>query len=103
MGNIEIPQPATFIWDKGNEEKNWVRHKVSIRECEEVILSNETLYYEDAKHSVSELRYIGFGSTLAYRVLSIVFTIRKNAIRVISARDASRKEKYIYEKASKDT
>jgi uncharacterized protein len=98
-----IPQPTTFLWDKGNEQKNWLKHGVSVRECEEVILSDKTLYFEDPKHSMFESRYVGFGYTASQRLLSIVFTIRRNAIRIISARDASRKEKRIYEEAFKNT
>jgi len=47
----------------------------------------------------NEKRYLALGSTNSGRCLTIVFTIRKkNLIRVISARDMSRKERKAYEK-----
>jgi uncharacterized DUF497 family protein len=54
---------------------------------------------------MAEPRYYVLGRTNDERHLFIVFTIRKNKIRVISARDMSRKERRIYreqiEKTSK--
>jgi uncharacterized DUF497 family protein len=50
-----------------------------------------------------EPRFHALGKTLEDRRLHLSFTLRKEAtlIRVISARDMSRKERAIYEQASK--
>jgi uncharacterized DUF497 family protein len=50
----------------------------------------------DEKHSQTENRYLILGKTNQERFLTVIFTIRKNKIRVISARDMKRKEKSIY-------
>ena len=92
-----------FIWDKGNIEKNWERHKVSHIECEEVFFNIPFVVKEDTSHSKIEERYYALGQTDNGRLLFMVFTIRDNKIRVISARDMSRKERKIYEQIEKDT
>jgi len=86
-----------FNWDEGNIEKNWEKHHVSYVECEEVFLSRPLLVAEDERHSQDEARCYVLGKTREGRHLFVVFTIRHNKIRAISARDMSRKEKRIYE------
>jgi len=88
-----------FDWDAGNREKNWQRHGISIGECEEVFFNLPLLLRGDPRHSTSELRYGVLGQTIAGRHLFLVFTVRKDKIRVISARDMGQKERRIYEKA----
>lgn len=51
---------------------------------------------DDRKHSEQEKRWLLLGRTDKNRKLSIVFTVRKKTlIRVISARDMSKKEQYM--------
>ena len=88
-----------FDWDSGNIDKNTKKHKVSNFECEEVFFNQPLLTFVDDKHSQKEKRFYILGRTLQNRKLFIVFTIRNNKIRTISARDMSRKERKIYEKA----
>lgn len=82
-----------FDWDEGNKQKNWEKHKVDYRECEEVVFNQPLLINEDMKHSSQEQRYYVLGRTDSDRTLFLVFTIRDNKIRVISARDQSKKER----------
>jgi uncharacterized DUF497 family protein len=94
-----------FDWDKGKIEKNWERHKVSFIECEEVFFNEPLILQENEVHSSAENRYYALGRTNDERLLFIVFTIRRNKIRVISARDMSKRERRVYrgeiEKAAK--
>lgn len=92
-----------FEWDKGNIAKNWERHGVTHLECEEVFFNNPLMVKNDVTHSTTELRHYVLGKTNGHRLLFLVFTIRNNKIRVISARDMSKKERKIYEQAEKDT
>ncbi len=85
-----------FQWDEGNADKNWNRHRVNRNECEEVFFNEPLIAAPDAEHSSSELRYYLLGRTNAGRRLFIVFTIRSGLIRVISARDMSRREEREY-------
>ena len=86
-----------FDWDEGNKQKNWERYWVDYRECEEVFFNKPLLIGDDINHSFQERRYYILGQTDIGRALFLVFTVRNNKIRVISARDQSRKERKIYE------
>ncbi len=104
MDEINIlEQCIGFQWDAANADKNWHSHKVSQAECEGVFFNQPILLYDDIKHSHAETRSYVLGKTDANRKLFIAFTIRKGLIRVISARDMSKKERNIYEQAEKTT
>ncbi len=84
-----------FDWDSGNLEKNWLKHGVSPLECEQVFF-NQPLIAPDVKHSQSEERFFALGRSDLDRYLFLSFTMRGQKIRIISARDMSRKERKIY-------
>jgi len=86
-----------FDWDEGNLLKNWEKHGVTHLESEQVFFNEPLIVQNDEKHSQGELRWYGLGITDSKRLLMVVFTMRKNKIRVISARDMNRKERKIYE------
>ena len=85
-----------FDWDRNNIEKIWAKHKVSPFECEQVFFNEPLTAQDDIKHSQKEERYYVLGKTDATRLLFVVFTIRRNLIRVISARDMNKKERQAY-------
>ncbi len=91
-----------FEWDRHNVEKNWRRHGVSPVECEQVFFNPPLVVVEDAGHSQAEMRFCALGKTDRGRKLFIAFTIRKGLVRVISARDMSRRERCAYEKHEKE-
>ncbi len=93
-----------FSWDDGNLGKNWIKHKVSQNECEQVFFNLPLIVSPDVKHSYFEKRFYILGATNFKRKLFIAFTIRNKLIRVISARDMTKKEKKIFdEKIKKNT
>jgi hypothetical protein len=85
-----------FEWDKGNSLKNWERHQVKQSECEQVFFNEPHIISDDVKHSQKEQRWFLLGKTDSGKLLFMVFTVRKNLIRVISARDMNKKEREIY-------
>jgi uncharacterized DUF497 family protein len=85
-----------FEWDEGNIDKNWIKHAVSPSECEQMFFNQPLIVAADVNHSEKEDRFYALGRTDANRLLFIVFTIRKDMIRVISARDMSDKERRAY-------
>lgn len=99
---MNLRDVSGFDWDEGNERKNQ-KHGVSQAEAEQVFMNIPLLITDDAKHSQSELRFLALGVSSQGRQLHITFTLRDNGtkIRPISARQMSRKEKAIYETASK--
>jgi uncharacterized protein len=90
-----------FDWDEGNSDKNWLRHKVSRSECEQFFFNEPMIVNHDEKHSLKEKRWYALGRTDSQRFLFIVFTIRAELIRIISARDMSKKERQIYHEQAK--
>jgi uncharacterized protein len=92
-----LAQCTGFQWDAGNADKNWDLHEVSRGECEQVFFNRPRLVAPDVEHSPREPRYAALGQTTAARQLAVIFTIRGTLIRVISARDMSRRERRIYE------
>lgn len=87
-----------FEWDAGNSTKIWERHRVAPpTECEELFLNRPIVAAEDEAHSGLEKRFYALGQTDAGRRLFVAFTFRSRLIRVISARDMSRKERRVYE------
>lgn len=92
-------QCSGFQWDEANINKNWIGHQVPHFECEEVFFNEPILLFDDDRHSQIETRYYVLGKTNSGRKLFIVFTIRGDKIRVISARDMSKKERKIYDEA----
>jgi len=87
-----------FDWDKGNWSKNWLKHGVSIVECEQVFFNSPLVSGRDQKHSIGEDRHYALGKTDGGRLLFVVFTVRENNIRVICARDMTKKEQEVYRK-----
>ena len=97
---ISYKEPAEFIWDRGNQDKNWLKHEVTNREAEEIFFDDNKRIYKDVFHSRNEKRFIILGKTKNERLLYIVFTIREKKIRIISARDINKKEVLFYEKTT---
>lgn len=91
-----VAEPLGFEWDRGNSDKNFIKHGVRNEETEEVFL-NQPLVFEDEKHSKTEKRYDCLGVTNDNKKLFISFTIRSDQIRVISARLMNKKERIIYD------
>lgn len=94
-----LPKVIKFDWDKGNLDKNYQKHGITPKEAEEIFVSETFSVVPDVKHSQTESRFIGLGETVAGKKLLVVFAVRKNKIRVISARRIHRKEVDRYEKA----
>ena len=91
-----IAQCDGFIWDAGNIYKAWMSHRVLPDECHEAFENRARLTATDMKHSGEEERFFLYGQTAKGPLLSIVFTIRGNKIRVISPRDMSKRERTSY-------
>lgn len=89
-----------FQWNKGNINKNWIKHKVTNKECEETFFDQEKKIAKDIFHSKKEKRFIILGKTKKGRILYTVFTVRNKKVRVISSRDINKKERKLYEKAA---
>jgi uncharacterized DUF497 family protein len=87
---------AGFDWNDGNVGKNWEKHPVSDGECEQAFFNQPLVAMPDHEHSNEEDRILMLGKTESGRRLFVVCTIRGNLIRVISARNMTRREREVY-------
>jgi uncharacterized protein len=92
-----------FEWDKHNSEKIKTRHGVSPAECEQVFFNLPVIAGDDQRHSETESRFYVLGQTDSGRLLFLVFTVRNDKARVISARDMNKKERRVYRTHEEDS
>jgi len=90
-----------FSWDTSKALINFDKHKVSFEEATTCFADPNGFEVEDVKHSRQEKRFKRLGLSVLGRVLHVVYTVRrdqngKETIRIISARQASRKERQAY-------
>lgn len=83
-----------FQWDNQKNASNKTKHHISFETA--VHIFDDPYYIEiyDSEHSIDEDRYIALG--FAGDVLLVVFTERKESIRIISARLATDSERGLY-------
>lgn len=98
---MDLSKIKGFQWDKGNVDKSYQKHGITPNRAEEVFLDRNLGIERDIKHQEIEDRYIAIGKTSSGRILFVVFTLRKNKIRIISARSANEKERRKYETSIK--
>lgn len=98
---IDLAKIAGFEWDRGNIDKSFQKHGITIREAEEAFLDKHVFLQEDIKHSEKEDRYIAISKTSKNKMLFTIFTVRDTKIRIISTRVASKKERGLYEEKIK--
>jgi uncharacterized DUF497 family protein len=89
-----------FEWDPRKAEANAAKHDVSFDEAVTVFLDANGLDGPDLQHSRAEARLLRLGRAANGRVLMVAYTLRRSGdaetIRIISARQASRRERAAY-------
>jgi uncharacterized DUF497 family protein len=86
-----------FEWDLRKAERNLAKHGVSFDEARTVFGDALAATVSDSLHSHSEPRFVTMGRSSQGRVLVVVHTDRADRIRLISARQASSRERKQYE------
>jgi len=86
-----------FEWDDQKAASNLSKHGVSFDEAVSVFGDGRALTFSDTDHFEFEDRSRTYGISNKSRLLVVVHTDRRNGIRIISARKATRYEKSIYE------
>jgi uncharacterized DUF497 family protein len=87
-----------FKWDKNKAVSNLSKHEVSFEEAKTVFSDPLYVDFYDIDHSDDEHRYIIVGQSQQSQLLIVSYTERDHAIRLISARKATRREQEAYEK-----
>lgn len=83
-----------FEWDPEKNLINQRKHRISFETAVGVFWDDNRIELYDEAHSVDEDRYIAIGSV--GEVLFVVYTERRDAIRLISARLANEWERRLY-------
>jgi uncharacterized DUF497 family protein len=83
-----------FEWDEAKNRRNLAKHGISFEEAAGVF-AGPMLGEVDDRGTYGEIRFRVFG-TVAGRLLCVVYTMRQERVRIISARRASRAERRIY-------
>ena len=97
---VNFEHVVGFEWDQGNERKNVEKHGVSQAEAEQIFVNDPLIVTDDLTHNEREPRYHALGQIDASRLLHVTFTLRSSGtsrIRIISARNMSRKERQRYD------
>ncbi|MBI3540937.1 MAG: BrnT family toxin [Deltaproteobacteria bacterium] len=99
---VDLKAVESFEWDRGNTDKSFKKHGITPREAEEVFLDEQLHVVDDVKHAEKEARFIAVGKTVEEKILFVVFTLRGDKVRIISARKANKKERDVYGKKVKE-
>lgn len=86
-----------FEWDDQKAVSNVQKHGVSFDEAVSIFGDAMALTFSDTEHVEMEERSRTYGISNKERLLVVIHTERRNGIRIISARKATRYEKGIYE------
>ena len=88
----------TFSWDPKKADENLKKHGVDFREAATVFDDTLSTTFPDADHSAGERRFLIIGMSAAGRILVVLHTeAAADLIRIISARNATRRERRFYE------
>ena len=87
-----------FTWDAAKARANIAKHGISFEEAESAFSDEDAILVPDPEHSALEERFLLIGLSVALRVLVVVHCEPdvSGAIRLISARRASRSERGQY-------
>ncbi len=86
-----------FEWDQEKAASNQQKHRISFEEAATVFADPLAAIFHDEVHSEQEQREIIVGHSAKNRLLLVCFTERVGAIRIIGARQATKKERRDYE------
>ena len=88
-----------FEWDRRKAVLNIKKHRVSFEEAATAFGDPLSVTIHDPKHSDDEDRFLLLGETKDKKLVVVAHTDRKDTIRLINARPATRQEREDYEKS----
>ena len=84
-----------FEWDENKNKSNLEKHGIDFNQAKEVFNDKDKIEITDNRKDYGEERKKIIGKVMDL-LLSIIYTIRGTAVRIISARAASKKERKDY-------
>jgi uncharacterized protein len=88
-----VAGPLTFEWDPAKAASNRHKHGVSFEEAATVFLDAYARIFDDPSGAGPEPRFLLVGLSAARRILIVVHVERGEHLRIISAREATRRER----------
>ena len=87
-----------FDWDENKNKINIDKHGISFDEASSVFLDERALLFDDPEHSEEEERFLLLGISEEANLCIVCHCYRESdtVIRIISARQATRKEEQRY-------
>jgi uncharacterized protein len=90
-----MTEEVEFEWDPAKDPANQRKHNVPFLKAIDVFKDPRQLERLDDSEDYGEDRWIGLGC-VEQMILTVVFTLRGQRIRLISARRANRDEQRVY-------
>ena len=84
-----------FEWDENKRRLNLKKHRVDFLDAALVLVSAPVIL-EDCRQDYGEPRYLAFGDMEGLLIV-VAFTLRGDAVRIISARRGNARERKHYE------
>ena len=87
-----------FDWDENKNRINLEKHGITFEEASTVFFDDRAILFDDPEHSIDEDRFLLLGMSETAKVCIVCHCYRESdtVIRIISARQATRKEEQIY-------
>ena len=89
-----------FEWDTDKAARNIERHGVSFPEAATVFDDDFSVAVPDPDHSFEEQRFIIVGASHRKKLLVVAYAERGERIRIITARELTRREREDYEQGN---
>ena len=87
-----------FDWDENKNRINLEKHGITFEEASTVFFDDRAILFDDPEHSIDEdrLLLLGMGETAKVCIVCHCYKESDTVIRIISARQATRKEEQRY-------
>lgn len=87
-----------FDWDENKNRINLEKHGITFEEASTVFFDERAILFNDPEHSIDEDRFLLLGMSETAKVCIVCHCYRESdtVIRIISARQATRKEEQRY-------
>lgn len=87
-----------FDWDENKNRINLEKHGITFEEASTVFFDDRAILFDDPEHSIDEDRFLLLGMSETAKVCIVCHCYRESdtVIRIISARQATRKEEQRY-------
>ena len=103
MRDFDFSKVDGFEWDSAKDAESQLKHGVGFEEAATAFRDLLSVTVPDPEHSRGASRYALVGVSYRRRLVVVVHTERRDTIRIISARRATRRERRTYEEAQQET